>query len=401
MLSEQDAIQTLISHARLLVNSEEITLSEANGRICAGDIIAPINVPDSDNSAMDGFACNSMDDLTHSPVKISQRITAGHMATQLEPGTAARIFTGANLPKGADCVVPQEDCDYDEHSVHFKIRPVTKRHVRYAGEDIAKGELILQSGDAITPAQIGIIASLGINTVRVYRRLRIALLSTGDELVEPGSGLETGKRYNSNCYALTAAFTQLGFAVTHHSIVADTLEQTQSELERHSKDADVIISTGGVSVGDEDHVKMALQNIGTMYLWKIAIKPGKPLAFGLIKDTPFIGLPGNPVSAMITFLIIARPFLLRCQGVSHLPFHQYPVKSAFEWRTQKRCEYLRVSLKQENGILHARPYCSQDSGIQSSLHYSDGLVRIDKERNICVGDTVDFIPYSALFSLTS
>jgi len=400
MLAEQEAIQTIIDHARLLVGTEELSLSEANGRVCAQDVVARINVPESDNSAMDGFACNSHDISPKAATKISQRITAGSTPPPLEENTAARIFTGASLPKGADCIVAQEDCDYDDHTVSFNTAPICGKHVRYAGEDITKGNVILRPGDVIGPAQIGIIASLGIDKVFVYQRLRIALLTTGDELLEPGADNKTGKRYNSNRYALTAAATQLGFTVTHHSIVADTLAETQSELEHHSNNADIVISTGGVSVGDEDHVKSALQNIGTMHLWKIAIKPGKPLAFGTINGTPFIGLPGNPVSAMITFLIIARPFLLCCQGVNKLSVARYAVRSNFKWKSQQRCEYVRVSLTQKNGVLCAEAYQSQGSGILSSLHYSDGLVRIDKERNISVGDMVDFTPYSALLSLS-
>ncbi|MBL4852449.1 MAG: molybdopterin molybdotransferase MoeA [Gammaproteobacteria bacterium] len=408
MLSEHEAIKTLLDHARILVKKETVSLSDANGRVCAVNIVAPINVPSSDNSAMDGFACNSADIPSQLSVSISQRVIAGSNPAPLKPATAARIFTGASLPQGADCVVIQEDCTYDNKTVLFKVTPISSHHVRYAGEDIQQGNVVLHKGDVIGAVQIGLIASLGINTVSVYQRLRIALLTTGNELLEPGTDdadihNESGKRYNSNRYALSALINQLRFTVTHHKIVADNLSDTENELALCSKDADVIISTGGVSVGDEDYIKTALQNIGTMYLWKIAIKPGKPLVFGAIGDTPFIGLPGNPVSALITFLIIARPFLLSCQGLNSRLTNQalvsYSVIARFSWLTKNRSEYLRVKLIHQGGQLCAQAYSSQDSGIQSSLHHSDGLVRIEAGCKIEPGDKVDYTPYSALFNL--
>lgn len=401
MLSDHEAIETLLAKAKLLVKTETIPLAEANGRVNAEQIYAPINVPANDNSAMDGFACNSNDVRINTKIKLSQRIAAGDKPLPLAKGTAARIFTGANLPPGADCIVIQEDCDYDEQSVLLLTKPNPGRHVRYAGEDIKQGQIILAPGDSVGPAQVGLIASLGINKVCVYKKLRIALLTTGSELLEPGTSSESGKRFNSNRYTLTAAIHQLNMEVTHHRIVADTLADTETEIVASCNDADIVISTGGVSVGDEDHVKTALENIGTMHLWKIAMKPGKPLAFGSINETPFIGLPGNPVSALITFLLIARPFILACQGLSSQPLIKHSVISSFDWNTQKRCEYLRVKLRQENGQPIAHQYRSQDSGIQSSLHHSDGLVRIEKNSHIKIGDTLSYIPYSALFSATS
>ncbi|MBL1293384.1 MAG: molybdopterin molybdotransferase MoeA [Thiotrichales bacterium] len=398
MLSEYEAIDTLLSHAKLLVDNETVSINNASTRICAKNIIAPINVPAQDNSAMDGFACNSNDVAINSHIEISQRIATGSNPPALKPGTTARIFTGASIPAGADCIVIQENCAYDDSSVSFRTTPILGQHIRYAGEDIKQGQIILHRGDVIGPAQIGLIASLGIDTVCVYKKLRIALLTTGSELLEPGSKNEDGKRYNSNRYTLTAAINQLGFDVSHHQIIADNLNDTQNELIARSADADVVISTGGVSVGDEDHVKNALENTGTMHLWKIAMKPGKPLAFGSVNNTPFIGLPGNPVSALITYLIIARPFLLSCQGVTLRPLIRYPVKSGFDWQTQKRCEYLRVTLQQEGDELIAHRYQSQDSGIQNSLHNSDGLARIEIESQIQTGDIISFSPYSSLLS---
>lgn len=399
MLSEAEALQALLDHARLLAGSESVPLSDSNGRICAEDIIATIDIPGSDNSAMDGFACNSQSISLETPIAISQRVTAGSIPLPLKPGTAARIFTGASLPDGADCVVLQEDCRYDDQTVSFYSMPVCGQHVRYAGEDIRQGQIILRQGDVIGPAQVGVIAASGIDKVRVYQRLRIALLTTGDELLEPGASKQTGKLYNSNRYALTAAIRQLGFTVTQQRLVADTLAQTMHEFMHCANEADVVISTGGVSVGDEDHVKQALQNIGSMQFWKLAIKPGKPLAFGLIDDTPFIGLPGNPVSAMVTFLIIARPFLFQCQGIKNIQPRQYKVIANFEWQTKNRCEYLRVSLSEQDGRLYANLSSKQGSGIQSSLSESDGLVRIDKESTISPGDMLHYLPYNSLMNL--
>jgi len=405
MLSEHEAIKTLLDHARILVKTETVSFNDANGRVCATNIVAPINVPSSDNSAMDGFACNSADISSQLSISISQRVIAGSNPAPLKPATAARIFTGASLPQGADCVVIQEDCTYDNKTVLFKVAPIAGHHVRYAGEDMQQGAFVLRKGDVLGPVQIGLIASLGIDSVSVYQRLHIALLTTGNELLEPGTHThnESGKRYNSNRYALSALINQLGFTVTHHKIVADNLSDTENELALCSKGADVIISTGGVSVGDEDYIKTALQNIGAMHWWKIAIKPGKPLVFGSIGGTPFIGLPGNPVSALITFLIIARPFLLSCQGLNSRLTNQalvsYSVIARFSWLTKNRSEYLRVKLIHQGGQLCAQAYSSQDSGIQSSLHHSDGLVRIEAGCKIEPGDKVDYTPYSALFNL--
>ncbi|MBL1432960.1 MAG: molybdopterin molybdotransferase MoeA [Gammaproteobacteria bacterium] len=401
MLSEHEAIKTLLAHAKLLAEKEIITIAEANGRVNAEKISAPINIPTNDNSAMDGFACNSANIQENTAINISQRIAAGDNPPPLTHGTAARIFTGASLPPGADCIIIQEDCDYNEHTVSMHVRPTAGRHVRYAGEDIRQDDIILNPGDTIGPAQVGLIASLGVDKVCVYKKLRVALLTTGSELLEPGTRNESGKRYNSNRYTLTAAINQLNIEVAHHRIVADTLSDTKKALISKSQDADIVISTGGVSVGDEDHVKTALESTGTMHFWKIAMKPGKPLAFGTINGTPFIGLPGNPVSALVTFLIIARPFLLACQGLTPRPLIKYSVTSGFDWSTQQRCEYLRVKLIEADEQLIAHRYQSQDSGIQTSLHHSDGLIRIETNSHIKIGDTVSYIPYSALFTAIS
>ena len=248
-------------------------------------------------------------------------------------------------------------------------------------------------------AQIGIIASLGIDKVEVYKKLHIAVVTTGNELLEPGSEYQTDKRYNSNSYALRSAIHQLGFIASSHQIIADNLKATEAALSKCASEADIVISTGGVSVGDEDHVKQALQNIGEMHLWKIAIKPGKPLVFGHIGNTPFFGLPGNPVSAMVTLLTIARPYLLKSAGIIKNKLAIYDVTVDFDWQTKHRAEYLRVNLSETQGKQIVQIFHTQDSGVQSSLNHSDGLIRIDKESTISRGDTAKYLPFSELMRI--
>lgn len=397
MLSEQEAVTRILERARLLAITEHVDIRQANGRVCAGDIVADSDVPNTDNSAMDGYACASNDISAGSSLPISQRVAAGDSPSPLAAHTIARIFTGATLPPGADCVVPQEQCDATDTGIVFKGTARRGQHVRLRGEDIAQGDTVLRRGDLIGPAQIGLLAALGLRELAVYRPLRIALLSTGDELHEPGTPLLPGQRYNTNQYAIAAAAERLGFSVSYSSLVSDNVDDTCQALLRAQATADVIISTGGVSVGEEDHVKTALKTLGDIYLWKIAIKPGKPLVFGDVRGTPFIGLPGNPVSAMVTFLLIARPFLLLCQGRRQQQAAVFQVKAEFSWQTQLRCEYLRGRLHNRDGHTCVQLYPSQDSGIQSSLSNSDGLVRIEQQTTVNKGDWVDFIPYASLY----
>lgn len=401
MLSEQEAIGLLLEHAQLPQTTEFVLLEHASDRVCAKDITAPIDVPGQDNSAMDGFAYHSESITPSKAIPISQRIAAGSKAKPLEPNTAARIFTGAPIPDGANSVVIQEMCDYTDNEVTFNTELKPGQHIRRKGEDIAKESIVLERGNVIGPAQIGIIASLGIDKIEVYKKLHIAVVTTGNELLEPGSEYQTDKRYNSNSYALRSAIRQLGFIASPHQIIADNLKATEAALSKCASEADIVISTGGVSVGDEDHVKQALQNIGEMHLWKIAMKPGKPLVFGHIGNTPFFGLPGNPVSAMVTLLTIARPYLLKCAGIVRNKLVSYDVTVDFDWQTKNRAEYLRVNLSEKQGKQIAQIFHTQDSGVQSSLNHSDGLIRIDKESTISRGDTAKYLPFSELMRINS
>ncbi len=400
MLSELEACQTLLDHARQLACGETVDIANAANRVCAKDVVAPIDVPGEDNSAMDGIACHSQSVSSGMSYRISQRIAAGSTAHTLEPNTVARIFTGASLPVGADSIILQEDCEFNENLVKINTNATAGQHIRKKGEDIAKGSVVLKQGDVIGPAQISVIASLGISHIEVYKKLTVAVVTTGNELLEPGEQHIPHKRFNSNSHALCSVISQLGFSASANKIIADSLDATMHTLEKCAEKADIVISTGGVSVGEEDYIKAALQNVGTMHVWKIAVKPGKPLVFGHIGDTPFFGLPGNPVSAMVTFLIFARPYMLRCAGISNDIVDSYYVTAGFDWQTKNRAEYLRASISEQSEKNIATLFHSQDSSLQTSLQRSDGLIHLDCHSIVAKGDTVRFIPFSSLMNLT-
>lgn len=391
MLTVEDAIATLLANSRPLTGTKEIALGDALGRTLAADIAAPIDVPPADNSAMDGYALRYQDWRgPEGTLPLSQRIAAGTVPQPLEPGTAARIFTGAMVPEGADTVVIQENCEEADGSVRIQKLPGAGANIRKQGQDIPRGKCVLAAGHRLRPQDLGLVASLGMDRVEVRERLTVAVLATGDELVEPGEQAKPGQIYNSNRYLMKAQCEAWNLNVLDLGVARDEPGDVRSLLKRGAKKADVVITSGGVSVGEEDHVKDAVASMGALDFWRIAIKPGKPFAFGQVNGTPFIGLPGNPVSVFVTLLVIARPFLFASQGITDAclcPLHHVAL---FSKAGTRREEYLRVR-ETDRGL---ELYGNQSSGALFSTSWGNGLVRQKPGKDIVEGDTVDYFPWA-------
>jgi len=374
---------------------ETVPVLQALGRVLAQTPLAAVDVPPAANSAMDGYAVCRADLQAGAEVclPVSQRIAAGSAPTPLEPGSAARIFTGAEIPAGADAVIMQEQARAEGGSVWLPGEVKARQNIRPQGQDVQQGQPVLACGSRLQAADLGVLASVGLADVQVYKRLKVALLCTGDELVQPGMPLAPGQIYNSNRFLLQGLLQGLGMEVIDLGQVDDTPEATEAALQRASEQADLIISTGGVSVGEEDHIKGCVEKLGALALWRINLKPGKPLAYGHVNQVPFFGLPGNPGSAMITFCLFARPCLLKQQGMNSQPPLSVKVPAGFV-RTREigRQEYLRVRL--EDGVL--KPFANQSSGMLSSASWSNGLALIPPRTCIEEGQLVDFIPLSEL-----
>ena len=361
-------------------------------------MVSAINVPGYHNSAMDGYAVRSAECTGPGiSLTISQRIPAGQSGSRLEKDSAARIFTGAPVPEGADAVVMQELCQQQGDTVIINTRVEAGDNIRRAGEDIEQGSTVLEAGSRIRPQELGLLASIGQAKIRVKRRLRVASFFTGDELVEPGRALDKGQIYNSNRYTLTGLLQATGCEVTDLGIVPDTLEDTLEVLKRAAADVDVVITSGGVSVGEEDYVRIALEQLGQLSMWRINMKPGKPVAFGKVDDALFIGLPGNPVSVFVTFLVLARPLILKMQGATSYLSRELSMRSGFEWRGVTRQEYLRVRVKYDESGAYAELYPHQGSGVLSSVSWADGLVVVKPEKVINAGDIVRYLPFQGLY----
>jgi molybdopterin molybdotransferase len=388
-------------HARLLAavqpstQTETVSTFDALGRVLAADVVAIVDVPPGDNSAMDGYAMRSADvQAEGTMLPVSQRIPAGVVGTPLQPGTAARIFTGAQVPAGADAVVMQEQCEAVDGGVKVNIVPAAGLSIRKQGEDMATGATILPRGTRLTPQALGLAATAGAARLDVARRPRVALFSTGDELAMPGETLKPGAIYNSNRFTLRALIQSMGCECTDLGIVPDDLAATRAALRQAAEGCDLIVTSGGVSVGEEDHLKPAVQAEGSLTLWQMAIKPGKPLAFGSVRRTDgsdawFIGLPGNPVSSFVTFLLAVRPVLLQLQGARVLHPVPVPMRADFDWpRADKRREFLRVSRNTRGGL---ELFSNQGSGVLTSTVWADGLVDNPPNRPIRAGDMVDYI----------
>ena len=406
MLTAQQALDHLLSHAKPVSEIETLVMQAALGRVLAESVNSLVDVPPLDNTSMDGYAVRTADTQNSgSTLRIAQRIPAGSMGAQLEPGTAARIFTGAPVPPGADAVVMQEDCaipDGSTDEVQVNITPSSGQWIRRRGEDLTAGKLALAAGTFLRPQELGVAASAGLTHLTVKRKVRVAAFFTGDELSLPGEPLKPGGIYNSNRDTLLACIKSLGCDATDFGIVPDSLEATKETLRRASKDHDLIITSGGVSVGEEDHIKPAVTAEGRLDLWQIAIKPGKPLAFGAVRksgkegETWFIGLPGNPVSSFVTFLLFVRPFILKLQGRDVGMPQSYPMRADFDWlKGDRRNEFLRVKINAQGGL---DLFPNQSSGVLTSASWGDGLVDCPPGEAFKVGDMVKYIPFSALLS---
>ena len=353
-----------------------------------------INVPGYDNSAMDGYAVHSKDcQSSGSELPISQRIPAGQVGTKLEAGTAARIFTGAPIPEGADAVVMQEKCEADETKVIINAEVKAGENVRRAGEDITKDSPVLNAGKRLRAQELGLLASVGLASFKVKRKLKVATFFTGDEIIAPGQALAPGQIYNSNRYTLRGLLQAINCDVVDLGIVPDTLEATLEVLEKAASEADLVITSGGVSVGEEDYVRIALEKLGELSMWRIAMKPGKPVAFGKVGNALFMGLPGNPVAVFVTFLVFARALILKLQGADDIMLKRVSVIADFDWPKIKRQEYLRVRLLQKDNQMVAQLYPHQGSGVLSSASWADGLVEALIGKEINKGDMVNYLPF--------
>jgi molybdopterin molybdotransferase len=393
MLSVQESIARLLSGSSARVAQEDIHLIDALGRTLSREVLAVIDVPPADNSAMDGYAIR-LDEFSQpdSSRPISQRIAAGHPPLALQEGTAARIFTGAEVPVGADTVVMQENCEADDTYVKVLKLPEKSSNIRPRAQDIRSGQRLFPAGHTLRAQDVGLLASQGLASVSVFKRLRVAIMSTGDELIEPGEQAGPGKIYNSNRYTLHGLLTGWGFEVLDLGVAPDDFDAISDRMKEAAQHADVIVSSGGVSVGDEDHVKAVVESLGSIDLWKIAIKPGKPFAFGQVMGTPFLGLPGNPVSVFVTLLIIGRPFLFSSQGMASTEVQVSRQPALFDKPGNQREDYLRVRSTAEGLEL----FSSQSSGVLMSTSWGDGLVRQRVGSDISRGDLVDYLPYSSL-----
>lgn len=379
-----------MAEAAPIVECESLPLAAAEGRVLAEDLLSSLDLPPWPNSAMDGYALR-VADWTGEPLPVSQKIFAGMAPEPLAPGTCARIFTGAPVPAGADCVEMQENTEVlTDQRVRFSEPLRTGQNIRPQGQETTVGEQVLNAGTRLGPIELGLAASLGNAELRVVRKVRVAVLSTGDELVEPGQALGPGQIYNSNRVLLCSWLQRLGCEVLDAGILPDNLQATRERLAQLGS-VDLILSTGGVSVGEADFLGIALREAGELALWKLAIKPGKPLTFGHFQGVPVIGLPGNPASTLVTFALLARPYLLRRQGVREVTPLQFQVPAGFVWpKAGNRREYLRGRLEQGRAII----YLNQSSGVLRSAAWAEGLVEVLEERTLVEGDWVNFIPLS-------
>lgn len=399
LLSFDDALAQILAAAPCRTPTEPLSLIDADGRVLASDVIAPMDVPGFDNSAMDGYALNVADfSVPPALFPVVQRIAAGHAGVPLPPGCAARIFTGAPLPAGANVVVPQENASLSSDGVSPQRPLLAGQHIRRAGEDIETGTVILRAGQRLNPADLSLATSVGVASVAVQSRLRVGVFFTGDELALPGETLKPGAIYNSNRFALSAQLQRLNCVVNDYGNVPDNRTATLDALALAAEENHVVITCGGVSVGEEDHVREAVQARGELALWRIAMKPGKPLAFGRVGNAAFIGLPGNPVSAYITFCLLARPFLLQSMGAQHAPLRPYRLPAAFDWpKADARREFLRARrIIGPEGDVRVAIYPQQGSAAMSGLAWADGLVDLLPGQTVKQGDPVAYIPFNDL-----
>ena len=402
LMSADDALSFLIDSASVTAKTEAVSLDDSLGRILASDIHSTINVPGFDNSAMDGYTIALNDSQVaqeNLSFKVVDRIAAGSTGKDLNSGSAARIFTGAPIPKGANTVVMQEECKLSEDKSQITVARAINlnENIRPTGNDILKGNVILSSGKQIKPQDISLAASVGVGELVVFKKIKVGVFFTGDELVEPGNPLSPGKIYNSNRYALVALLKQVGCDVVNLGNIEDKLDATCDALEALESKCDLIMTTGGVSVGEEDHVKPAVEKLGELNLWKIRMKPGKPLAYGKVKQTPFIGLPGNPVSSFVTFCIFSLPFIKKMQGNSNYESKILKVKTNFDCKRAKpRREYARVRIDHSTETPLANLFPKQGSDVMSSVVWADGIIEIPENTTFETGTILNYYSMSEL-----
>lgn len=399
LLSVDEALQRLLEGAVTVADTEMVSSLDAVGRVLAEPQHSTMNVPSLDNSAMDGYAVRVGDVKGVEPrLKISQRIFAGTVGQSLEAGTAARIFTGAPIPEGADAIVIQENTATEGDEVIIKATPAPGDWIRRVGQDIRQGSQILPAGIRLRPQDTGLAASVGIAEMKLRRRVKVGLFFTGDELAMPGEPLPPGRIYNSARFTLPGLARQLGCEVVDYGIVEDTLEATRAMLRRAAAECDIIITCGGVSVGEADFVKPAVEAEGELLMWRISMKPGRPLAFGRVRaagrTASFIGLPGNPVSSFVTFVLFARPFILKTQGIEKSAPRVISARADFDWlEPDSRREFLRVKWNDSGGL---DLYRTQDSAVLTSTVWADGLVDNPARKVIRSGELVSFLSYASL-----
>ena len=402
LMSVDEALECLLSGARAVAEIESVPTLEGTGRVLAESLHSTMNVPPMDNSAMDGYAVRLADvPAPGARLRIAQRIMAGSVGGKLGPGTAARIFTGAPIPEGTEAIVLQEHTSAEGDTVVVNTVPAREAWIRRVGIDIRSGDEILAAGSRLRPQDTGLAASVGIASLPVRRKVRLGLFFTGDELLMPGEPLAPGRIYNSNRFTLNGLAQQTGCEVRDYGIVPDNLEATRDMLRRAASECDVIVTSGGVSVGDADFVKPAVEAEGELLMWRIAMKPGRPLAFGQIRkaggnSAAFIGLPGNPVASFVTFLWFVRPFVMRTQGMTEVVPLGLELRADFDWaEADVRREFLRARRNASGGL---DLYPTQDSSVLNSTSWSDGLIDNPGGRPIRPGDRVKFYPYSELFA---
>lgn len=402
LMSADDALSFLIDSASVTAMTETVSLDDSLDRILASDIHSTINVPGFDNSAMDGYTIALNDNQVaqeNLSFDVVDRIAAGSTGNDLKIGNAARIFTGAPIPNGANTVVMQEECTLSEDKSQITVKRAINlnENIRPTGNDILKDNVILSSGRQIKPQDISLAASVGVGELVVFKKIKVGVFFTGDELVEPGNPLTPGKIYNSNRYALVALLKQVGCDVINLGNIEDKLDATCEALEALESQCDLIMTTGGVSVGEEDHVKPAVEKLGELNLWKIRMKPGKPLAYGKVKQTPFIGLPGNPVSSFVTFCIFSLPFIKKMQGNSNYESKILKVKTNFDCKRAKpRREYARVRIDHSTETPLANLFPKQGSDVMSSVVWADGIVEIPENTTFETGTILNYYSMSEL-----
>ena len=401
LLSFDEALEQILAQAEPPSPIEELNTFEVFDRVLARDVLATINVPSMDNTQMDGYAVRRADLQSGKALPVSQRVPAGKVGTPLEPGTIARVFTGAMIPAGADAVVMQEMTELQGDAVLIKHQPADGEWIRRIGEDIRAGSVILPAGTRLSPQAAGLAASVGLASLPVRARIRVACFSTGDELAMPGEALKPGAIYNSNRFVLLSLLRKLGCVVSDLGIVPDSLAATRAALVQAARSNDLIITCGGMSVGEEDHVKPAVEAEGSLSLWSISMKPGKPLAYGKVRRATdgmahFIGLPGNPVSALVTFLMFARPFILRLQGMTDVTPARLALRADFDWpKPDRRREFLRARINSNGGL---DLYPNQGSAVLTSTVWADGLVDNPAGKAIKPGELVQFVSFPTLLN---